>query len=76
MDMQRALDQAYRTLMERHPEERVIWDLNIVRRWGSAPASEKQLNLIRRRCRGFEPEGLTKMQASMILGRVLGGKAS
>lgn len=76
MDMQRALDQAYRILMERYPEERVIWDLNIVRRWGSAPASEKQLKLIRRRCRGFEPEGLTKMQASMILGRVLGGKAS
>lgn len=71
--MQEALDEAYLTLLREHLEERHLWDLNIVRRWGSAPATEKQMQLIRRRCNGFDASGLTKGQASQILNRVMNG---
>lgn len=71
MEMQQALDCAYRTLCADYAESRYIWDLEHARRWGSAPASEKQLQLVRRRCKGFEPAGLTKLQASQILSRTL-----
>jgi len=71
--MQAALDQALIYLEERYARERPIWDLNAVKRWGSGPASEKQMALIRRRVKGFEAQSLTKMQASQILNRVMGG---
>jgi hypothetical protein len=74
--MQHALDRAYLWLQANHPDARAIWDLGLVKRWGSAPASEKQIAIIRRRCKGFDPAGLTKMQAGQILNRVMGGKAS
>ena len=50
---------------------RYIWDLEQVKRWGRAPASERQINLIRRKCKGFDPAGLTKGEASQILNRVM-----
>lgn len=71
--MQAALDKAYRQLQEAFPDSRQIWDLNIVNRWGRAPATDKQLTIIRRRCRGFDASGLTKGEASMILNRVMAG---
>ena len=71
--MQAALDQALIYLEERYSRERPIWDLNAVKRWGSGPASEKQMALIRRRVKGFDSRTLTKMQASQILNRVMGG---
>ena len=76
MPMQQALDQVYVTLRDQHADARNLWDLNAVRRWGSQPATESQLKLIRRRCRfrGFDPTGLTKGQASQILNRVLNGE--
>lgn len=72
MDMQAALDAAYRTLTEEHADSRAIWDKNAVERWGKKPASDKQLKIIKRRCKGFDPVDLTAGQASMILNRVLG----
>jgi len=72
--MQAALDQALIYLEERFARERPIWDLNAVKRWGSGPASEKQMALISRRLKNFDARGLTKMQASQILNRVMGGR--
>lgn len=72
--MQAALDKAYLQLQDQFSECRQIWDLNIVNRWGKAPATDKQLAVIRRRCKGFDPAGLTKGQASMILNRIMGGE--
>ena len=69
--MQAALDKAYQQLQEGFPDSRQIWDLDIVNRWGRAPATEKQLAVIRRRCKGFDVSGLTKGQASMILNRLM-----
>lgn len=74
--MQEMLDQAYTVLTERYADQRHIWDLNAVRRWGRQPASENQLKIIRRRCRGFDADGLTKGQASQILNRLFNGGKS
>lgn len=73
MPMQEALDMAYRTLREEYEEARYIWDLNAAKRWGKQPATESQLNNIRRRCKGFDTTGLTKGQASQILNRLFNG---
>lgn len=71
--MQSALDFAYIKLTTNYKEQEYIWNLDIAKHWGKAPASEKQVQLIRRRCKGFDPDGLTKLQASQILNRVMGG---
>lgn len=75
--MQEALDRVYTLLTEYFQEARPIWDLNAAKRWGRAPATEGQLRVIARRCKGFDCTNLTKGQASQILNRLLGGgKAS
>ncbi len=71
--MQEALDLAYIALNNQYAEQKTIWDLNAAKRWGRAPASEKQLNIIKRRCKGFDTDGITKFQASQILNRVMNG---
>lgn len=43
---------------------------------GKKPASEKQLQLVNRICKGFDTEGLTKLEASQILNRLLNGRRS
>ena len=68
--MQEALDQAYLTLMRDYAGCRQLWDVNAVRRWGSYPATEKQLEIIKRRCKGFDTSGLSKGDASQILNRL------
>ena len=75
--MQAALDRAYRKLEEEHGAARYLWDLNVAKRWGRQPATESQLRIIQKRCRGFDTTGLTKGQASQILNRLFnGGKSS
>ena len=74
--MQAALDMAYQTLREEHAEARYLWDLNAAKRWGRQPATERQLNSIRRKCKGFDTTGLTKGQASQILNRLFNGGKS
>lgn len=73
MPMQEALDRAYKTLTEQYAEERYLWDLDTVKRWGRQPATESQIKSIRRRCKGFDTDGLTKGQASQILNRLFSG---
>lgn len=75
--MQEALDRAYKRLTGLYANQQYIWDINSAKRWGRTPASEKQLKIISKRCKGFDVSGLTKMQASQILNRIMnGGKAS
>lgn len=77
VDMQTALDRAYLKLNEDYAEQKYIWDLSVKKLWGRYPASEKQIKLIRKRCKNFEFESLTKMEASQILNRIMnGGRAS
>lgn len=75
MPLQQALDEACTHLREEFAAQDYLWNLNAVRRWGSVPATDKQMQLIRKRCKGrFEvPEQMTKMQASQVLTRLLNG---
>ena len=59
--MQEALD---------HLDCRHLWDLQIVKKWGRMPATERQLALIRKRCQGYDPAGLSKGDASQIINRL------
>ena len=68
--MQEALYRAYTVLCQRFGEQRYLWDLNRVKRWGRAEATEGQLKLIRRQCKNFDCAGLTKGQASQIINRL------
>lgn len=70
MGMQEAIDRVYSTLLQEHAECRHLWDLEAVRRWGRAPATEKQISIIQRRCKGFDTTGLSKGDASQILNRL------
>jgi superfamily II DNA or RNA helicase len=73
MPMQNALDICYTWLCNHREEQRYIWDASQMKRWGKAPASEKQLAIIHKRCKGFDTTGLTKGQASQIMNRLLNG---
>ena len=70
MPMQNAIDLAYVELRSTYPHFQYIWDLNTAKRWGKKPASDKQVSLINRRCKGFNADNLTKLEASMILNRL------
>ena len=69
--MQEAIDWAYAALVRDYPDSRHLWDLEQVRRWGKSPATEKQLQIIQKRCKGFDTTGLSKGDASQILNRLL-----
>ena len=72
--MQDAIDMTYTVLCDRYENSRAIWDLNIIKKWGNAPATEAQVKLIKRRCKkdieDIDFDKLTKMQASMIINRI------
>lgn len=72
--MQEAIDIAYSKLVRDYSECSYLWDLQQVRRWGRAPASQKQMEIIQKRCKGFDTAGLTKGDASQILNRLFGGQ--
>lgn len=78
LDMQSAFDEAFTMLSENYADDRYIWDLNKAKRWGRQPASESQIKLIKRKGKriieqsDFDLDGLTKLQASQILNRLVG----
>lgn len=71
--MQKAFDMAFQFLQKNYEESRYIWDLKIAKSWGRAEASEKQLKLIQRRCKGFNTDGISKLEASQVLNRIMNG---
>lgn len=73
--MQEAIDQAYMTLCRDFQDCRQLWDLEMVRRWGKSPATAKQLEIINRKCKGFNTAGLSKGDASQILNRLFNDPA-
>lgn len=74
MKMQEALDAAYLWLRDSRGNQQKLWDTDCMKRWGKQPASDRQIEIIRKRCKGFDPTGLTKMQATQILNRIFGEK--
>ena len=74
--MQQAFDRAYMCLTEHYEDVRYIWDLDVAKKWGKSPASDKQINLIRKMAKKykFDPMNLTKGEASQVLNRLMCGK--
>lgn len=70
VDMQTALDRAYQRLTADFEDQQYLWDTAAAKRWGRQPATEAQLKVIRRQCRGFDTSNLTKGEASQILNRL------
>ena len=71
--MQEALDRADVKLNAVYADQKTLWGVNAIKRWGKKPATEKQLKLVRRFCKGFNTDGLNKMEATQIINRVLNG---
>lgn len=75
MPAQEAYDAAYRILTADNADSKQLWDKNAVKRWGAAPATEKQKNMITAICSKKYPDidvnSLTKGEAAMILNRIL-----
>lgn len=75
MPMQQALDAAFVELVTNYSDDKYIWDLDLAKRWGSYPATEKQIEIIQKKCKDVEnPQSLTKLEASQILNRIFAGK--
>ena len=73
---QDAYDLAFTLLRFKCAEQRPLWSLSSAKRWGSAPASEKQIQFITRLAMrkkidvsGVLP-GITKLQATNLLSRL------
>lgn len=71
MKMQEAFDLAYKYLCKNYPEQKYIWDIKQVKKWGKAEATDKQKNIIKRMCKDFDTSELTKSEANQILNRIL-----
>lgn len=69
--MQEALDSAFKYLNENYSDQKYIWDIRQIKKWGKAEASERQKEIIRRMCKGLDVSELTKSDASQILNRIL-----
>ena len=70
MKMQEAFDLAYKYLCENYAEQKYIWDVNQIRKWGKAEATDKQKNMIKRMYKDLDVSELTKSEASQILNRL------
>jgi superfamily II DNA or RNA helicase len=72
--LQEAVDMVYKVLLEKHLESRPLWNLDSVKRWGKKPASQKQIQLIEKKCNGMDiPTSINMLEANQILNRVLEG---
>ena len=69
--MQEALDEAYTYLVENYSDQRYLWDVKQIKKWGKNEASEKQKKLITRIYKNLDVSELTKSEASLILNRLM-----
>ena len=70
MKMQEAFDIAYEFLLENYADQKYLWDLSIVKKWGKSEATEKQKAQVRRFFKDYNVDNLTKLEASQILNRM------
>lgn len=76
LPLQIALDKAREYLDAHFGNSKILWDTTFIEKyWGAAPATERQIQVIRRRMPDLAKESLTKQQASAIIQRLV-GKAS
>lgn len=70
MKMQEAFDLAYKYLCENYSDQRCIWDIKQIKKWGKSEATEKQKSTIKRMYKDLDVSELTKSEASQILNRL------
>ena len=70
MKMQEAFDFAYEYLLENYSDQKFLWDLSIVKKWGKSAATEKQKAQVKRFFKDYDVDNLTKLEASQILNRM------
>lgn len=63
------LDIVYDKLKTEYADKRGLWDLDIAKKWGQMPATEKQKELVAKFAPIFAHKDLTKLEASQILSR-------
>lgn len=68
--MQDALDEVFNILNLHYQEQRPLWDLHIIRKWGKEAASFKQMEWIRRYMVNRESGDLTKWEANYMLNKL------
>lgn len=68
--MQKALDNAYNYLQENFADQKYLWDLSLVKKWGRMPASDKQIAQVKRFVKNYDTSELTKLEANQILTRM------
>jgi len=67
---QKLYDAIYTKLNNKYKDDKMIWDFNIVSRWGRKTISEKQANTIRKMLPRYDLTGMTMLEASQILNRL------
>lgn len=70
MKMQEAFDFAYQYLLENCADQKYLWDLSIVKKWGKSAATEKQKARVKRFFKDYDVDNLTKLEANQILSRM------
>lgn len=68
--LQEAFDSAYEYLLENYMDQKYLWDVAVVKKWGKSQATEKQKMMINRMYKNFDTTELTKSEASQILNRL------
>ena len=68
--LQEAFDSAYEYLLENYMDQKYLWDVAVVKKWGRSQATEKQKMMINRMYKNFDTTELTKSEASQILNRL------
>lgn len=68
--MQDVIDRLYETLCSNYQDQRQLWDLNCVKRWGRNPATDRQKECIAKKYKDLDCSELNRMEASMILNRM------
>ena len=76
MKMQDALDKVFNILNLHYQDQRPLWDLYIIRKWGNEPASSKQMEWIKKYMGSREIGDLTKGEAHYILNRLFNSESS
>lgn len=68
-EAQEIFDSCYQWLETNHSDKRYIWDMNIKKKWGRKPATQKQIDLVQSMTGEYNPN-LTKLEASQIMNRI------
>jgi late competence protein required for DNA uptake (superfamily II DNA/RNA helicase) len=70
--LQKILDRIFTYLNKNHINERPLWNVSSLKRWGNVPASKKQLELINKLKGNYKvPSRIKKGEASIVLNRLL-----